>query len=483
MKKICCDHDTQSENIFNMIECSNGQQFEIAQKDMPKLLQDLFVYPFGEPGYACEKFLNRVAQLLILDGVPEDNIRSALLVFLAMSSAKIGRPVSVILQVQDNSAAADHVISSCKRLIPPDAVIDLRGLTTDDLYTANNHFKNKALICRDFPSINKIASDLQNLIVNGRTTKQARAKSKYGVHIADIEVSGPVSFIGIEKEGDPKFFDHPCFLRVQLYDSHWNWVDGGGCAVPLSGIEFEKDRTIDYLNSFHGRKVRIPYAGRLSSAILEQKPINYVHKKGFIFNLISICTIFNNPPPPNLAKFFAKSCSSQEDRAHEWLKGQSIVADADLSSEGPLVASGNEYSIAKSLLDGIIPIQRKRPSSLRCELFEIVKSINFEMFKSSTIQKENVLDMLFVMNTYEIYWAKIEFIFKKLNMFRSDIVTLHKIAAELMTMKNIGLIEKRKFKDTNEHGYFITTLSVGDGLALPAVDVLFAIPKQSGLDN
>ena len=89
------------------------------------------------------------------------------------------------------------------------------------------------------------------------------------------------------------------------------------------------------------------------------------------------------------------------------------------------------------------------------------------MFKSSTIQKENVLDMLFVMNTYEIYWAKIEYIFKKFNMFRSDIVTLHKIAAELMTMKNMGLIEKRKFKDKNEHGYFITTLTVGAGLTFP----------------
>ena len=444
MIKDSCSEVAQLRAMPNMIESSNDGGYEMEQTASHNLWKKLFEYPYGQPGNACERLLRTVAELLIKDGVPDIYIKSGLLVFLVMISAKINRPVSMILQAQDDPAEADHLISACERLIPNGTVQKLSGLSRDDLYSAGDHFQNKVLVCRDFTSIKTIAADLQNLIVNGRINVHARAKTKFGVHMTEFMVSGPVSFVGIESENETKFFDHPCFLRVQLSSGHWDWKGSTAPVVASAGIEFEKARIIDYLASFQKKKSMIPYEGQLSSAILKQRPIHFHHKNKTITRLLSICTILNNPPTPNVAKFLAKSFNSHEDRVYEWLKGQQVFMEEKLPSEGPLVSTEVEYRLVKSLLDGVIPIQERRPSALRCELFEIVKSINSEMFKSSTIKNNDVLEMLYGLNNSQFYWAKIGIIFKKFNSGRPDIVPVQKIANELMAMKKLGIIEKRK---------------------------------------
>ena len=126
--------------------------------NLPDLMKGLLVDPFGQPGHALEGLLNKVAQLMRMQGVAQENIKAALIIFSVLCSAKTGMPLSIMLRVDEDKAVAEHLLTSCLKMVPPSLCLEFHNQKVDDLYSAGDHFRNKVLICRDLKSLKKIES-------------------------------------------------------------------------------------------------------------------------------------------------------------------------------------------------------------------------------------------------------------------------------------------------------------------------------------
>ncbi len=431
------------------------------------------IQPFNGSAGVCKNILDRVATILHEEGVPRKSIKAGLLIFLTMNSARLGSSFSTIIQTQDNAADAEILISKCKRLVPQESVVEITNFSSSDFYTAGDLFKKKVLICNDLNSVKRIASDLQSLILTGEATKQVTTKSKFEIRTTPRHIQGPVAFIGIETKEDSGLFNHASFLRIPLYDEAQDF------RVELlnlhaEGLVFEKNLVQNYLRQFEEKKIRIPFEAKLSSLILNQRPDFYRHKMALVHKIISICTIFNNPAPPRITKLLAEITKNTEDDLLGWLrpKFENLDLCAKEDKEIRFSATQLEYDTVKNLLNNTLPIRQRITFTFKQNLFQIVKTINLQQLQSSTFQDDES-SMLFVLNSYENYWAKIEFIYKYYNKSKPTITSIQKIESELAEMKKIGLIEKRKFKDKDQHGYFICTLNIDQGILMPSADELF----------
>jgi hypothetical protein len=388
--------------------------------------------------------------------------------------------------VKDSTAAADHLLSTCIRLAPREWFVDISHLKPEELYGSGELFSNKVLICRNPVTVKKIEPDLLNLIVNGCSTRQALSRSQFGSETREYQVKGPVGFIGIETETGSSMFNHPAIPRLKVVGNHSregtdhdsSMASGG---VSENAVEFEIAKLTEYISRFGPRKVAIPFKSRMFAGILEQHPTEYRVKANIIKKILSACTILNYPPQISGAHLMAKLYNSRVECAEDWLIGRSQVPVHALP-EPELHCGKTEYRVVKNLLDGLIPFKDSVPSALEMRLFEIVKTVNFSAVDNSMMSSSDVLGLLYQFNTSEFYWARIEQIFRALNKGQdpSRIIPLKAIEAELATLRKRGFIERKKYKDKDEHGYYVTVFEIDQGLQLPEeVEVFQAEPEAT----
>jgi hypothetical protein len=177
--------------------------------------------------------------------------------------------------------------------------------------------------------------------------------------------------------------------------------------------------------------------------------------------------MLNNPEVADTSSLLAKLINSRPEHIREWLRINDAINPPVVSCGAELVSGKIEYFIMGKLLEGIIPLNHQSPSLLRKQLFDAVKKINLSNIESSTIPQDDTLEILYTLNYFELYWAKINAIFKKINKGRTDIISIAVIEAELVAIKKMGFMERKKFKDRDEHGYFITTLTIDGAVKFP----------------
>jgi hypothetical protein len=439
---------------------------------VPAALEDFYVHPFGKPGHSLENLFYQAARLLRASGVAEENIQSGLIILSVVSSIKMEMPLSIMLHVQQDTATAEHLLSVCKRFIDHDSIIELSQLKPEEFFSFGNHFQGRVIVCRNLSGVKKAEPDLKNLIINGKVSTQTTFKSKYGPMTSNVEVHGPVAFIGIEKEDDPRLFDHPSIIRVPVSEGFLNRSPDENAADQPIAIDFEMDRLAEYIGRFRWRRVSIPYERQLSAAILRQRPEHYIQKNGFLKRLLAVLTIMNNTEPIDKTLILAKLLHSQPEHVQEYLRVKRIEILPVVSNDVELVSGKVEYFFMKRVLGGIIPIKHESLSLLRRQILNIVKSINFKNLNSSILGNDN-LDKMYTLNYFDLYWAKIELIFKRINKGRESIISIPVIETKLAALKKKGFIERKKFKDRDEYGYFILTLDVDEELRFPEIVELF----------
>jgi hypothetical protein len=440
---------------------------------VPAALEDFYVHPYGKPGHALDGLFHQAARLMRASGVAAENIQAGLIILSVVSSIQMETPLSAILRVQNDTATADHLLSTCLRFVNPASILEIQRLKPDELFSSGNHFQNKVIICRDLPGLKKVEPDLRSLIINGKATIQATFKGKHGTMTSDIEVHGPVAFIGIEKEDEPQLFDHPVIIRIPVSECPSSFQFDEGTVDKAIAVDFEIDRVAEYLSRFRARKVSIPYERQLSAAILRQRPIHYIQKNGFVRNLLAILTMLNNPEPVDKTSFLAKLINSRPEHIQEYLRINGADSPPVAPGDVELVSGKMEYFVMEKLLKGIIPLKHQSPSLLRKQIFDVVKRINLLNIASSTISQNDTLEILYTLNYFELYWAKIDIIYKRINKARTDIIPIAAIEAELAAIKKMGFIERKKFKDRDEYGYFIATLTIDDEVKFPGIVELF----------
>ena len=458
---------------YNLV-FNDEQQYSLAQ---------LYQSPYGESGSALDGLLQHVEALIKQKGVSASNLRPGMLAFLVPVALKLGYPLAFMFNVKDSTAAADHLLSTCMRLAPKEWFVDISHLKEEALYNSGEFFSNKVLVCRNPVTVKKIEPDLLNLIMNGYSTRQALSKSKYGSETREYHVKGPVGFIGIETEAGCGMFNHPAILRLKVVDNHGR--EGTEHDLPLASggvsensIDFEIAKLTEYLSRFGPRKVTIPFQPRLFEAILRKRPADYRVKTNIIKKILSSCTILNNPPQITGAQLMAKLYNSRVECAEDWLIGRSQTTVRALP-EPELCSGETEYRVLKNLLDGLIPVKDSIPSVLEIRLFEIIKTINFSGLNGLWMSSKDVLEQLYVLNKAESCWERIEHIFKVLNTDPSRIIPLKVIEAELVTLRKRGLIERKKYRDKDEHGYYVTVFEVDQGLKLPDAGEIFQAEPEA----
>ena len=297
-----------------------GGPLDATKADLPDLMKNLFVYPFGQPGHALKGLFVEAAQLMRMQGVAQENIKVGLIIFSVVCSAKMGMPLSIVLRVDEDKTVADHLLTTCLKMVPQSLFVELHGLKADDLYSAGDRYRKKVLVCRDLKGLKKIESELTSLIVNGHISIQATAKTKYGAQLVDLKVSGPVAFIGIETETEPRLFNDPRIIRIAVseFDAYQDFY--GRDTENIPGAEFEMARIAKYVNSLMPRTVSFTRQNDFLSAIRKQQPLYYIYKNRFAVRLIGILTILNNPGPPDFGDFLSKVMDTKPEHVRSWMK-------------------------------------------------------------------------------------------------------------------------------------------------------------------
>jgi hypothetical protein len=446
---------------------------DATKQNFPAMLKALLIDPYGTPGRALEGLLGTVAEVLRTQGVGQENIRVALIIFSVICSAQAGIPLAIVLRVDEEKAVAEDLVTACLKLAPESLFVELKSLTIDDLYSAKDHFRNKVLVCRDFKGLKKVESDLKNLIINGSTSIQVSARSKYGSHMIESQVNGPVSFIGIETEGEPHMFDHPAIIRLGVADLNLGQEGNDGEVRKIHGIGMEMARIAQYVSRFSQKNVAFFQKDEFLSFVRNQRPIHHIYKSRFTIRFLKIFTIINNPGPPDFHNFIANLLNGNPENVKEWMKEIGWQKNGQTPANEDLVVSKVEYFMLAKLLNGLLPIKHTVPSLLRRQLFEVVKAINMGLLVKAFIPENDYLLQLYTLANNETYWARIKDIYLNFNKNRAEILSEINIEKELVALRKINAIERKKFRDNDGYGYYVADISIEKGIDFPKIYKLF----------
>lgn len=440
---------------------------------LPDLLRRLFVYPFGQPGHALEVLFTEVAQLMKMQGVAQENIGAGLIIFSVICSAKVRIPLSIVLRVAEDKAVAEHLLTACLKLVPKSLFVELHGLKPDDLFSAGDRYRNKVLVCRSFMGLKKIESELMSLIVNGHLSIQTTAKTKYGAQLFDLNVLGPVTFIGIETENEPRLFDNPQIIRISVSEVNADYNFDGSETGDNPEAVFEMDIVAKHISGALPRPVVFLHHDAFSAAIRKQQPLHYIHKKRFALKLLEILTILNHLGAPDFEGFLARAMDSKPEHVRSWSKKNGLHMESQPPDHKELIVDKKEYFIAAKLLNELLPVNYPILSPLRRQLFEVIKDINLTKLGAALISHHDILEQLYTMAHSDIYWARLKEIYLKINHDINNIISEKGIAKELAALIKIGMIERKNFKDSDGHGYYITTGTVNKAISFPSLGELF----------
>jgi hypothetical protein len=291
--------------------------------------------------------------------------------------------------------------------------------------------------------------------------------------LVDLNVSGPVAFIGIETETEPRLFNDPRIIRIAVseFDAYQDFY--GRDTENIPGAEFEMARIAKYVNSLMPRTVSFARQNDFLSAIRKQRPLYYIYKNRFAVRMIGILTILNNPGPPDFGDFLSKVMDTKPEHVRSWMKKAGLHNEVQTPDIEELIVGKVEYFFTAKLLEGMLPVKYHAFSLLRRQLFEVVKDINFAKLMASFTSPNSLLRQLYTLAHADNYWAKIEDIYLNFNNNRTDIISEIKIEKELAALKKAGVIERKKIKNSEGHGNYVTTVTVDKGIEFPLVSELF----------
>jgi hypothetical protein len=447
--------------------------------DLANLMKCLLVAPFGKPGRAIEGLLNEVNQLMRMQGVAQENIKAALIIFSVLCSAKTGMPLSIVLRVDENKAVAEHLLTSCLKMVPPSLYIELHNQKIDDLYSAGDHYRNKVLIGRDLKSLKKLESHLTQLLVDGKISIQTSVRTKYGSQPVAFDVNGPVGFIGIENESDPQLFNHPWIIRIPVSESESSEEGEWSDSISIPGAELEMAKIAEYLNRFSYHPVSFRQKEDFTFAIRKQHPSNHIHKLRFAFRMLEVLTILNHPKSLDFGRFLAKMMDTTLEDVNTWLNENGVCQNKTIDTDELLTVGKIEYFMMTAILDEMLPLKYPVTSLLRREIFGTIRYINFEKMKSSFAPTDSILKRLYNLSKTDTFLANIDEIYLRFNHQRIDIISAKNIEKEINGLMKLGAIERKKLKEKNNYGYYISINELCHGVKFPAVADLFCEQAES----
>jgi hypothetical protein len=196
---------------------------------------------------------------------------------------------------------------------------------------------------------------------------------------------------------------------------------------------------------------------------------------------LDVLTIFNNPKPPNLEIFLAKNLETNPEHVRSWMKETGWLENTTTNVDGELKVGRAEHFMMAKILDEMIPVKYPIMSLLRKQIFKVVRGINFGKMRNSFVSSNNPLKQLYLLAKTENFWATPEEVYLDLNNQLIDIISENNIKKEMEAIRKIGAIERKKLKEKDGYGYYVTTDSLDKGVKFPSAVDLFGEREAGNL--
>ena len=429
-------------------------------------------WPIIRPDGTRQPFQFRTAGHLISSGVHPENIQAASLIHTIMVSAALEHPISAMI-VSDDRQEVVRVLDQCKKLIPKDATIEIQNLKPEHLYCKGGDLLDrKCIICPDVGGFKTVHRDLDLIIGRGHCARQEIVKGRFESSLAEFKARMKISIIGIDNGRTDKGLSHPSILKIP--------IRAGGIALDLPNSNLVEQfgllqappfKVRKSLQRLKPRKVLIPFAAQLTQ-VMKESGCDYLREKmDVLLNMISICTIINQPPPVHPAELGAIMYDTDESEVKRWLIESGLQSPGQDAMAEPLVATKVDYHISRLLLDGMLLVGSTRFTDRQKMVFDAVKTLNMAKLSTALLSKGDDVEKLSTIAQGSGYWATREKIFEKIG--RSDAqFSLSSMSNDLMALVTMGMLERAKPPKSRYYGYYITTPTLENAIGLPAPETI-----------
>jgi hypothetical protein len=455
-------------NKKNFPKISTGGLPTTTTHDLSKLF---FESPTSRPDGIFQPLLFGVGRLLQEKGVSHENLKSALMIFTAINSPKLGYSLSLQLMPEDPLLAIS-LLDHCVSLAPIDSTIEFQKLKPEHLFiNPGFNYQNKCIVCPDENGFSKVYPDIKFMLTRGHTTRQEIVNKKFDIGLVEYKAKWPISFIGVasgKKGGD---LNHPAMLKVPvksnpgLIEQTLPAIIGAENGVPVpilrNRIAFER---------LKHRPVEIPFANQLMENFVSAGGDHIDIKMMILVKMISICSIINQPDLVTKEELGAYIYKTDEETVRKWLymasNDQVKINPKDVSIS-PLTATKVDYYLARLLLDGLLSTGDNYLTERQRKIFEVVKRINMGKLGTAFLKKKDDIEMLATIARGSGYWATREKVFEEVNKAGSIYMSPSTVNNVLVDLVEMEFLDRSKPPRSRHYGYYVMMLNLDSPIVLP----------------
>ena len=216
------------------------------------------------------------------------------------------------------------------------------------------------------------------------------------------------------------------------------------------------------------QRVDIPYFSQLWDHLLKLNTEHPEAKALALGNVISICTIINNPMPIYQDELFAEMYRIDRQKVNKWLAEtghKPYQNNIDDQAAAALIATKVDYYLAWLLLDGILLSGENLLTTRQKRIFEAVCQINMENARQAMLKNE--IEILSTISQGSGYWARREKIYEMVNNDGGQYLSLSIVNNELIDLMKMGIVDRSKPQKSRHFGYYVMALNSGNAISLP----------------
>jgi len=365
----------------------------VGKVPIPDLSGLFFNMPTGRSDGVFEPLICGVAEQLMAKGLPQQTLKEAFLIYMAINSARLGHPLSVLL-MPDDPMAAVSMLDRVKNLAPADSFIEFQKMKPEQLFiNGGEPYRNKCIVSSDPSGFSKVMSDLEMMLTRGHVVRQELFNKKYVLSLEEFRAEWPVSFIGI---APPKKLGqewHPSILRLPIKSSVGIPTISGDVFYSQISRALSIQKVRKTFERLKPCEVNIPFADQLQTALINSGGNHLDIKMDQLIKVISLCAIINNPNPVTMEELGSYVYDTDVKSVRQFLAQTGWISPRDVvnDSTGAITADRKDYYLARLLLDGVISSDNTYMTERQQRLYNVVKMVNLGKLKLTVdpVDKDN----------------------------------------------------------------------------------------------
>ena len=438
-----------------------------------KNVQDLsslfFHSPTSRSDGVFEPLLCKVVEHLKLKGVPDENLKQALMLILGAASAHLGYPLAMLLPADDALSAA-RLIESAIETVPQGWTVRFDTLSPAQLFVNGGlAYRDKCIVCQNPEGLTKVSGDLDLMLTRGYAVRQEILNKKYSTSLEEFRAEGFPSFIGIESQRKREAWNHPSIVKIPVAEGLWRYANPKG----IDGNSIELFRIRKCIQRLRQRPVEVPFSDAIERALAESGVSHADILKEVVMKVIALIAIINQPPPVTMHEIGSYIYGIDESHVMKWLVDNGAYSgksDApSFGDQSPITATKIDYCIAKTLLERFVSTKKASLTERQMKVFGTIKDLNWQGFRTSMTPNASDIEKLATLAKSSSYCPDREKIFKVMNSSGREDISLTTVNNDLIELMKMGVIGRAKAEKQRYYKYYVMTPDIEKPIKLPAV--------------